>query len=501
MTDEKLATEEAIEMPQNEEEEFLERLKESIKVNLEDIGTLRRKMTITVPADTINSRRSGQFGELKRDSVVPGFRKGHAPMRLIEKRFGSDVNNQLSSQVLSSSYMAAVEKEDLKTIGDPLVWAADSNKTDVAERLVSVQDAFDLIKLPSDGDFTFACEVELRPEFDLPELEGMNLTRPALQVEDEQVDEAIRRMLAMRGQYVPVEGGKIKEDDLIICNFKATVGDRVLEDEDNCQLAARPMRYSGILLDELGKSVTGKKAGDAVEFEATLPDDYPEENLRNEKAKINLTVHEFKRFEAPKLDSEILEALGFESEPDLRDGVRAEMESSLVDKVKQDQRQQVNDQLGDAVKMDLPSDMSERQTERIVARRMLDLARSGMPEAEIEKQADEVRTGAADDAARDLKLFFIFEKIAEEWEIEVTEEEINGQIAMIAARQNRRFDRVRDDLMRNNSLSSLYMHVRDEKIVDRIIETAEITEAKAAPKKKAAAKKKKKTTTKKKKDS
>ena len=126
------------------------------------------------------------------------------------------------------------------------------------------------------------------------------------------------------------------------------------------------------------------------------------------------------------------------------------------------------------------------------------MARRGIPESELEKHADAIRTGAESDSAKDLNLHFIFERIADEWDIDVSEDEINGQIAAIARRQNRRFDRVRDDLMRNNSLQPLYVHVRDEKIVDRILEKATIVEA-SFEKDKPKAKKKttKKTTTKK----
>ena len=120
---------------------------------------------------------------------------------------------------------------------------------------------------------------------------------------------------------------------------------------------------------------------------------------------------------------------------------------------------------------------------------MVELQRQGVPEAEIEKHADELRTGARAQAVAELKLHFILEQIAETLDIDVTEEEINGAIAAMAQAYNRRFDRVRDELAKNNGVESLYLELRDEKCLDRVLETAKITEAKVT-KKKATTKKK-----------
>ncbi len=131
MSDEELAVQEQDSeetQPSDEEQELSEeqkqmaKLKEAISIDTEEIGSLRLKLTVTVPKETVEERMGEQFAELKRDASIPGFRKGHAPMALVEKRFASDVGEQLKSQLLSSAYLAAVEKEELKPLGDPLIW-------------------------------------------------------------------------------------------------------------------------------------------------------------------------------------------------------------------------------------------------------------------------------------------------------------------------------------------------------------------------------------------
>lgn len=512
MPDEEVATApEDQEQELTDEEQAMAKLKEAIDVQVDDAGTLRKKLTITIPAGTVTERRSEQFGELKRDSVVPGFRKGHAPLKLVEKRFGQDVNSQLSSQLLSSSYLAAVEKEDLKTIGDPMIWAEDAkSEAGTPAKLVSIEQALELIELPSEGDFTYSCEIEIQPEFDLPELKGIKIEEPTVNIGKKEVGEYIDRMRGLRGHYEPISDQKIKTDDLVVCKLKMTCGDTVLLEEDDCQLAARPQRYAGIVMEDLGKTLTGAKVGDHLELQGNIHDDYENEAVRGQQATVELEVLDIKRLVLPEIDEAFLESLGCESRKELDEQVMNMLESQKSEELRDLRKQQVYAYLLEHCKLELPERLSQQQSDRIAARRMLDLARRGVPEAELVKQADAIRTGAQSDATKDLNLHFIFEKIAEDWEISTTEDEINGQIAMIAQRQNRRFDRVRDDLMRSNSLSSLYVHVRDEKIVDRILQEAEIVEpasdhesADKATKKKKAAKKTtktadKKTTTKKK---
>ena len=497
--DEALAAEETESTPEVEEEEqdLESKLKKAVEVEVEEIGSLRRKVTVTIPRSLLDEQTAEQYAELSQSALVPGFRKGRAPHRLLEKRFGKEVGDQLKSQMLGSGYMAAIEKAGLKTVSDPMIWVGDEGGDEGEQRLVSVGQALDDLLIPSEGNLSFACEVEVQPEFELPPLEKIPLRKPKLSITAADVQEHIDRLRGMRGTFEPAKG-KVKADDLVIGDVKMSVEGQVVEQQDNQQLAARGQQVFGVLLPELGKTLVGQKGGDTVSFEADIPDDYDKTEFRGKKACFEILMHEIKRLVLPPLDQEFLSSIGFESAPDLKAWVKNDLESRLSETLQQGLRNQVYKHLLGSTELDLPEGMSSRQTDRVVMRRVLELRRKGVPDAEINKHIDEMRTSAKDEAAEQLKLSFIMGKIAEEREIQVTEEEVNTQIAQIAARYNRRFDRVRDDLSKGDGLSSLYLHIRDEKIIDALIAEAEITETptpqkepkkKAAPKAKAAKKK------------
>jgi len=446
----------------DQEETEQEKLKQAIRVETEPVGLLRTKLTVTVPKDTIHERIESEYDELRREATVPGFRRGRAPRTLIEKRFGGEVRDELKDKLVAEAYLAAVEKEDIKVLGDPDL-------------------ELGKIELPDQGDLSFTCEVELKPEFDLPKLEGIELSRPKIDVTDKDIDAQVDRMRAMRGNYQPVEKGKVEQDDLVVADVTIAVGSDTIHQEENAQVPARPSVIDGIPIESLGEQLTGSVSGDVRKMEVTLPDGYRLEEHRGKKAAVELKVQEIKRLVLPELDERLLKDLGADTLDELRDWVRANLEARLDQQVRRAMREQLASYLLDHTELDVPPQLSQRQTERMVNRRRLDMLSQGVPEAEVEKNLDALRTTATEQVARDLKLYFVMEKIAEQLKIEVSEEEVNARIAQIAQAYGQRFDRVRDDLARRGGLTELYLDLREQKCVDRLLEQAKITDTEVKP--------------------
>lgn len=486
----------------SDEDDPKEALKKVIEVKVADAGTLRKTVTVTVPWEALQTDLDKQYKELIAEAIVPGFRRGRAPQKLIEKRFGGDVNEQVTTQVVSNAYLAAIEKEDIKVLGDPMIWTKIKDKKDKTseekEKLVDLTTALRHIKIPEEAPLEIKYEVEVKPEFDLPELKDIEVTKHDLKVSDDDITKQIERMRARDGRWAPVEDGKVEVDDLLVCDIKVTADGKEIRTLDNATIAARPQQIEGITFDDLDKTLKGSKVGDTKVLKGELPDDYEVEDLRGKKTEIEMKINDVKRFEIPPVDEAFLESQGFEDEKEYRAWVRERMEEELDQGVKSDMRRQVREYLTDSTKLELPEGLSSRQTERAVTRKMIELQRQGFPETEIEKHADELRTSAKEQAISELKLHFILEEIAEKLEVDVSEEEINGQIAAMAQSYNRRFDRIRDELAKNNGIESLYLQIRDDKCLDRLVADAKLVEGK--PEKKKAKKKATKKTTKKKTD-
>ena len=499
MTDEEKAVEQEENLDEKQEEELSEeeklmaKLKEAIVVEKEDIGSLRLKLKVTVPRDLLDERMGEQFLELKRETVVPGFRKGRAPMRLVEKRFATDVGDQVVNQLVSNGYLAAVEKEDIKPLGDPLVWTkvreeritggGGTRKAEV-DKLLPVDEAAEHIKIPKEGDLTFACEINLKPQFDLPELEKIPLKKAAVNVKKEQVDQEIDRLRSYQGAFQPVEDGTVEADDLLFADVKLTVDGEAAISEENFDLPARDTLVKGCKLEGFKDAVVGKKIGEAVSIDVQVPVDHDNVAIRGKTGTFQATVREIKRFAKAEIDEAFLTAMGYESKKDLRTAVRAALEAQLDSMIRRNYHVQIKDYLLEKTALDLPEGLPQRLTEQTLARQKIELLRRDIPPDEVEKKVDEMRAEAEERTVRQMKLLFILEQVAEDREVTVTEEEINGAIAGIAARQNARFDRVRDELTKSGGMWNLYLELRDEKVLDALIGSAEVTEEEEKPAKK-----------------
>src|SRR5205823_3035276 len=126
--------------------------------------------------------------------------------------------------------------------------------------------------------------------------------------------------------------------------------------------------------------------------------------------------------------------------------------------------------------IDLPTRLSDRQAERVTNRRAVDLMMRGLPREQIEANVERLRHGAKDEAIRELKLFFILQRVATDQNVDVDEGELNGRIAMLAAQRGQRPEKMKQQMAKDGTLSNLYVQMREEKAVDKLLENAKVEE-------------------------
>ncbi|MEA2735529.1 MAG: trigger factor, partial [Humisphaera sp.] len=224
----------------------------------------------------------------------------------------------------------------------------------------------------------------------------------------------------------------------------------------------------------LDEQLKGLKAGESRTLKATAPQNHPNEPLRGKEVEVEIALKDIKKLEPVEVNDEFLESLGFDKESELLDALREQMVERIGYDVQQAMREQVNKHLLENVQIELPAKLSEKQEQRIVQRRAMDLMMRGMPREQIGANIDKLQTGAKDEAVRDLKLFFILQKIANEQNVDVEEAELNGRIAMLAAQRGVRPEKLKQEMSKDGSLAELYVQLREQKAVDTILATAEV---------------------------
>jgi trigger factor len=438
--------------PDAQQDEF------SYPVKIEDVGPATKKVVIEIPQERISSKLQEQYRELRAQATIPGFRTGHAPQKLIERRFDKDVRDQVCQVLIRESYQQALEKNSLQVLGEPEFEQEDE------------------IKLPESGPLTYSFQVEVQPEFLLPPTAGLKVRKPKVEITDANVDQAMTNLREQQGTLVPVEDRGVQSKDFVTADVHLKVeGEEVIHQHD-AQLVARPGRIGGIQVDDLDKQLEGAKVGEKRSFTVKGPEQHANEKVRGKDVVVEIEVKDIKKLEPAEVNEEFLQSLGFENEQELRDALREQLVERVNADVQQAMRDQVNNYLLQNTNFELPAKLSARQADRVVQRRAVDLMMRGIPRDQIEANVEKLRSGAAEEAARELKLFFILQKVAEREGVDVDEAELNGRIAVIAAQQGKRPEKLKQEMAKDGSLMNLYVQMRERKAIDQILSTAVIEE-------------------------
>lgn len=429
-----------------------------LDVQIDNRGACQRHITVKVSREDIDRYYDNVFDELMTTANVPGFRPGRAPRKLIESRFRSDVADQVKSNLLMDTLTQVTEDYDLAAISEP---------------------DFDpvAIELPEEGPMTFEFDLEVRPEFDLPEWKGLTIERPVREFTDADVEAELQKLLAQRGRLVPHDG-PASPGDYIATNLTFKLGDDVISSSKEEVIRLRPvLSFRDGKIEGFDKLMKGVKAGETREGVAKLSQDAPNEALRGKEVTAVFEVLEVKKLELPELNRELLEQLGaFESEEQLREAIRESLKRRLSYHQQQRARQQVLGALTVAADWELPPDLLRRQSARELQRAVLELQRSGFSNDEIRAYENELRQNSRESTARALKEHFVLERIAEAENIEETPEDYDQEIYLIAAQSGESPRRVRARLEKAGHMDALRNQIIERKTIDLILSHANFKE-------------------------
>ncbi len=438
-------------------------------VTVEDIGPAKKRLTITIPPETISEKLEDSVDTLAASTSLPGFRKGKAPRKLLERRFGAAVRKETKNQLLAEAYAKAIEDKSIQAVGDP-------------EPVTSA----DELELQEGKGLTFIVEIEVVPEFDLPNLQGIEIKRPDFEVADDDIETELTRQRTVMGTAVKIEGDFVA-DDLIAGRVTVTKEGEIeplINDEST--LIAVPGDEDGgrgpihgIMIQGLADLLKGKRIGDTLTVQTAGPEAHEREEVRGAKLTIELRLAAAERTD-PASIQQVVDAYGVGTEQNLKEQIRL----ALQRRSEQDQaaamREQVYEYLLGAVELELPQKLSVAQAARNLERHRIELLEQGLMPPQVEARLAEIRAESEIRTRDRLKLLFILRRLGDHFQIEVSEQEVNGRIASIAAHRGLRPDQVRAELTQMGRLSEVTHVIRQHKAADRVIAQAKVTGVSAA---------------------
>jgi len=425
------------------------------ELNVREEGAVQRTLEVEVPADAVKQAFDHVLRDLGKQARVRGFRPGKAPRSVIQKLYGGTVAEEVERFLVGRTLEPAVEQSGVAPIVEPTLDAPP----------------------PVEGEaFTYRVGMEVKPEIELPELEGLPGRRPAVAVDDEAVGrelESLRERSAVLAEEP--EDVQAARGHLLTIDFVGRIDGKAFE--GGAAQGHEIELGTGRLVEGFEEQLEGAKAGDDVSVAITFPDDYGNAELAGKEATFDVHVVSIRRRDVPELDDEFAKDLGedFETPDDLRARVRADLEKGAEARARDELERSVMEALVECTDFEVGPGLVDRQLQSRLSGAHQQLQAS-IPHEQLHQQLARWREEWRPQAEREVREMLLLEAVARQQELEVEDAEIDAYLAESAQEGGPDAARLRKLYEERGLLEGLRAQLLERKARAWLVDRAEIEE-------------------------
>jgi trigger factor len=324
--------------------------------NVETLGTLERRVSMSVPADDIERQVDERLKKLARNVKMPGFRPGKVPLKLVAQTYGQQVRSEVLSDTVQKAFSDAVREANLKVAGYP--------------------------RIEKKSDSEFSATFEVYPEVKVGDLSAAAIERPRVGVDDAAVDKTIEILRKQRTRFVPA-ARPAQDGDRVTADFQGTIDGQPFEGGKADGFVF--MLGEGRMLPEFDAAARGMAEGEEKTFALKFPDDYHGKAVAGKTASFQLKLRKVEQPELPALDAEFAKSLGV-ADGDvakMRGEVRGNVEREVAKRVESRVKAQALQALLEATPLELPKSLVQMEAQSLVERASADLQSRGVKPGEV----------------------------------------------------------------------------------------------------------------------
>lgn len=396
---------------------------------IEEISATKKRLKIEIPANIVEEEIQKALKKIQKTAKIPGFRPGKAPLSIIEKKFGKEVQANVLEMLVSESYQRAVKETNIKPLLPPI--------------------AEDVIDIKRNEPLSFELIVEVRPDIENLNYENIEVEEISTEVSDEEVEEVLQRLSKERGSYEPTQEPAMFED-LVVIDYKTDIGKE-----------AKDYVYkigAGPFPEDFSKSLEGRKKGET--FSVTI--DFPEDSIADfagKRVTFDITIKEVKRRHNIPYE-ELPKELGFENIESLKQHIRQSLENIKKEQALEKQKSDILKKLLETYDFELPEGVVEIEIKRITK----EYESLGL---DITQHMDKI----LERAKRNVKAYILIDLIGEKEGVSVSEEDLKQEVMNIAKRYSITPQEVIQYYMtRDGSLETLKNIIFEKKVFDILLQ-------------------------------
>ncbi|RCW41841.1 MULTISPECIES: trigger factor [unclassified Halanaerobium] len=413
----------------------------------------RVQLEVEIEEEKVEEALEKAYRKVVKDISIPGFRKGKAPRKVVEKRFGEEVLHKDALDILiPQGYSKALEEAGIEPIAQP-----------------EIEDFYIAAGEPA----TFKAVVEVKPDVKLGKYKNLGIEKEDSEVKDEEIETRLQNMLDQHSQLVNSDKEELEEGDFAIIDFTGYVDGEKFPggsaEEYTLEIG------SGSFIPGFEEQLVGLKVGEERNIEVTFPEGYQAEDLAGKEAVFEVKLKEIKIKETPELDDEFaLEASKFETLDEWKNNLRSEMQEQKETAAENSFREKLIKKASENAEVNVSDTLVEEQLDQMFENLSHSISQQGLDVEDYlnyigmdEKEWREQNKETAKERAKEL---LVLEAIAEKENIEVSEEEIDKEIKEIAEANDQDFEKVKGILKIQGQLSILKEDIIRKKTIDFLVE-------------------------------
>ena len=385
------------------------------------------KLVIEASAEEFEAGLNAAYNKNKNKISVPGFRKGKAPRKMIEQLYGSQIFfEDAANEIIPDAYADAAKESGLDIVSQPKV---------------SIE------QLEAGKPFIFAAEVAVRPEVELGEYKGVEVTKADAEVTDADVEEELKKVQDQNSRTVSVEDRAVKDGDMTVIDFEGFIDGEAFEGGkgENYPLTIGSHSF----IDTFEEQMIGMNIGEEKELNVTFPEDYHAENLKGKPATFKVTVKEIKEKQLPELDDDFAQDVSdFDTLAEYKDDLKKKIAERKESEAKAKKESEAIEKVVEAAKMDIPQAMIDTQVNRMLEDFAMRLQQQGLSVEQYFQYtgmtADKIMEEMKPEAVKRIKNSLVLEAVAKAENIEVSEEEFEAELQKMADMYKMEIEKIKE---------------------------------------------------------
>jgi trigger factor len=407
----------------------------------------KRELEIEIPAEEMARETDALLQKYQKLARIPGFRRGHVPASILRQRFAQDIQNEAMDALIPKYFRKETERLGLVPISQPRVTDLHAHEGQAVH---------------------FKASFEVMPEVKVEGYKELRADHPEITVTDREVEDALKDLQEQKATFSPVEGRPIQEADYAQVSLDG-ISQR---EEPN----TKPVHMDEVLVEIGGKNtmpeftenLRGANPGEERSFDVHYPEDFSDERLRGKTLAYKVQVKAVKQKSLPELNDDFAKELGeFKTLDEVRQRIREGIEHDRQREAERNAKDRLLNELIRRNDFQVPEALVERQIDARLDRGLRALASQGMRSEDMKKlDLGRLRAGQREQALQEVKASLLLGKIADEEKMEVSDEEIDGEIEALAKQTNQAPEAIRARLTRDGALDRIRNRIRNEKALD-----------------------------------